>query len=328
MRSFEYASPLNKKDAVGLLAEKPGGTAVLAGGTDLLSLMKDDVVSPERVVSIKSIDELRGISYDASQGLRIGALATLDELMADAKVRQEYSSLIHAADGVRSPQIQNMGTVAGDLCQRPRCWYFRSGYGLLAVYNEKSMVVEGDNRYHAILGNSGPAYFVNPSSLAPALIALGAYVKIFGTSGERNIPLEKFYRNPKSEREREYDLAADEIVTDILVPPVTGRRTATYEVRQREALDWPLAAAAVSLEMSGDRVKSARVVLGHVAPTPWVSSDAEKALKGKTPDEATAARAGEAAVKGAKPLSMNAYKIRLARVAVKRAVLRATGKEV
>jgi xanthine dehydrogenase YagS FAD-binding subunit len=328
MRSFEYASPLNKKDAVGLLADKPEGTAVLAGGTDLLSLMKDDVVSPERVVSISSIEELRGINYDASHGLRIGALATLDELMADAKVRQEYPALVHAADGVRSPQIQNMGTVAGDLCQRPRCWYFRSGFGLLAIQNGKSLVVEGDNRYHAILGNSGPAYFVNPSSLAPALIALGAYVKIFGSSGERNIPLDKFYRNPKTESEREYNLVADEIVTDILVPPATGRRTATYEVRQREALDWPLAAAAVSLEMSGDRVKSARVVLGHVAPTPWVSSGAEKALKGKTPDEATAARAGEAAVKGAKPLSMNAYKIRLARVAVKRAVLRAMGKEV
>ena len=196
------------------------------------------------------------------------------------------------------------------------------------MHNGKSMVVEGDNRYHAILGNSGPAYFVNPSSLAPALIALGAYLKIYGPGGERDLPLEKFYRIPKADGQKEYNLASNEIVTDILVPPVQGHVNATYEVRQREALDWPLAAAAVSLEMKGDKVRSARVVLGHVAPAPWASSAAEKAIKGNKPDEANAEKAGQAAVSGAKPLSKNGYKVRLARVAVKRAILRAAGKEV
>ena len=328
MNAFEYASPSTKKNAVEFLSEKPDKTVVLAGGTDLLSLMKDNVAAPERVVSINSIGDLGGISYDGNHGLRIGALVTLDELVRSSKVQEDYPSLVQAVDGIRSPQLQSMGTVAGELCQRPRCWYYRGGFGLLAMHNGKSMVLEGDNRYHAILGNAGPAYFVNPSSTAPALIALGAYLKIYGPNGERDVPLEKFYRVPKTDGQKEYNLALNEIVTDILVPPVQGYANASYEVRQKEALDWPLAAAAVSLEMRGGKVRSARVVLGHVAPTPWTSSAAEKAIKGKTPDEANAEKAGQAAVQGAKPLSMNGYKVRLARVAVKRAILRAAGKEV
>jgi xanthine dehydrogenase YagS FAD-binding subunit len=325
MKAFEYANPATKEEAVKLLSAE---AAVLAGGTDLLSLMKDYVVSPTRLVNIKSIKELSGISYDAKKGLRLGALVTIEQLMADAIVKREYPSLMQAADGIRSPQIQNLGTVGGDLCQRPRCWYYRGGFGLLAMHNGKSIVPEGDNRYHAILGNEGPAYFVNPSSLAPALIALGASVKIFGSKGPREVPLEKFFRTPKREGEKEYALEPDEIVTEIWVPPAGGKKNATYEVRQKEALDWPLATASVALEMSGNNVKSARVVLGHVAPTPWPAPTAEKLLAGKAISEETAAQAGESAVGGAKVLSMNGYKVQLARVAVKRALLRASGKEV
>jgi len=325
MKAFEYANPASKEEAVKLLSAE---AAVLAGGTDLLSLMKDYVVTPSRLVNIKSIKELSGVSYDAKKGLRIGALTTLDQLVADANVKREYPSLVQAADGVRSQQLQNMGTVGGDLCQRPRCWYYRAGFGLLALHNGKSLAPEGDNRYHAILGNEGPAYFVNPSSFAPALIALGATVTIFGSKGTRQVSLGKFYRSPKREGEREYALEPDEIVTEIVVPPTAGRKNATYEVRQKEALDWPLATTSVSVEMSGANVKSARIVMGHVAPTPWPAPDAEKLLAGKAITEETAAQAGEAAVRGAKPLSMNGYKVQLARVAVKRALLRASGKEV
>jgi len=326
MRAFEYASPENREDAVKLLSSKAGETAVLAGGTDLLSLMKDEVVTPARVVNIKSVEGLGGISYDAGSGLRIGPLLKLDDLEADSRVRSDYPSLQQAVDGVRSPQIRTMGTVGGDLCQRPRCWYYRHGFGLLAKWQGKAMVPDGDNRYHAILG-AGPAYFVNPSSLAPALIALGARVNILGPKGSRTVDLASFYRAPSREGESENVLAADDIVTDILVPTAAGRKSATYEVREKEALDWPLAAAAVSLQMSGSTVKEARVVLGHVAPTPWISKSAGQALKGKPVSPETAMQAGEAAIAGATPLSRNRYKIQLARVAVKRAVLRATGME-
>jgi xanthine dehydrogenase YagS FAD-binding subunit len=277
---------------------------------------------------LKGIPELRGISYDASKGLRVGALTTLREVLSDARVVQEYPALTQAIDGVGSPQILARGTVGGDLTQRPRCWYYRGGFGLLAMAEGGSMVERGDNRYHAILGNAGPAYFVNPSSLAPALIALGATVKILGPGGERAVPVEALYRIPKQRGEAERTLAAGEIVTEIIVPPAAGVKNATYEVRQRTALDWPLAAAAVALRLEGGLVRSARVVLGHVAPIPWKSPDAEKALAGAAGGEAAATKAGEAAVTGARPLSRNAYKVRLARTAVKRAVLRAFGEEV
>ncbi len=324
MRAFEYASPTTRVQAIGLLGTKWGDTEILAGGTDLLSLMKDSGTEPRRLVSIKEIKEFAGITHDASSGLRIGALVTLQELLENETVRREYPSLHQAAAGVFSPQIRNIGTVGGDLCQRPRCWYFRGGYGLLAQdASGKSLVPDGQNKYHAILGNSGPAYFVNPSSLAPALIALGAKVRIWGSKTSREVALEKFFRAPSSSGEREYDLKPNEIVSDILVPPAAGVRNAAYEVRQKEALDWPLAAAAAALKMEGNRVTGARIVLGHVAPVPWLSPDAAKLLVGKSVSSRLAEQAGAAAVAGAKSLSQNSYKIQLAKVAVKRAVMRA-----
>ncbi len=325
MRSFEHTSPSTKEDAVALLN---GESAVLAGGTDLLSLMKDDVVAPKRIVNIKNIPELQGIHYDLQKGLTIGALATLDELLADPKVRNLYPALHQAAEGVSSPQVRAMGTAGGDLLQRPRCWYFRNGFGLLAQTNGKSMVAEGDNRYHAILGNRGSAYFVNPSSLAPALIALGARVALFGPEGSREVSLEHFYRTPQSAREKEYDLGDREILTHIHVPSASGKTNATYEVREKQALDWPLAVAAVSLQLQDQKVRSARLVLGHVAPVPWLSAEASASLVAKRVSAQSAQEAALAALKGAKPLSRNRYKIQLAQVAVKRAILRATGVEV
>jgi xanthine dehydrogenase YagS FAD-binding subunit len=323
MRAFDYANPTTKEQAVALLGNQWGETEVLAGGMDLLSLMKDFITEPKRLVNIKDIKELEGVKY-ASSGLRIGALVTLQELLDNETVKKQYPALAQAASEVTSPQIRSLGTVGGDLCQRPRCWYFRAGRGLLAQDSSgRSLVLEGENKYHAILGNSGPAYFVNPSSLAPALIAFGAKIRIFGAKGPRDVPAEQFFVTPKTNQEREYALKPNEIVTEILVPPAAGARSATYEVRQKEALDWPLAAASVSLKLSGKKVNSARVVLGHVAPVPWPASDADRFLAGKTIDEKVALDAGSAAVTGAKTLSQNRYKIQLARIAVKRAILRA-----
>lgn len=329
MDAFAYAHPSSLNEAIALLDTKWGDTAVMAGGTDLISLMKDGADSPKRVVNIKGIEDLRGI-HPVLDTLRIGALAKFDDLLANAAISKDYPSLAETARGVSSPQIRNMGTVGGDLLQRPRCWYYRGGFGLLAQ-NEKgqSLVPNGDNRYHAIFGNEGPAYFVNPSSLAPALIALDAKVKLHGPSGPREIPVAELFVIPKAEGEREHSIRPNEILTEILIPSKGGpSRNATYEVRQKEALDWPLATASVALKMSGDRITSARVVLGHVAPIPWRSQDAERALEGKSLNESTAAAAGDAAVRSAKPLSDNGYKVQLARVAVKRALLRASGKEM
>ena len=323
MQAFEYARPKSAQEAVKLLAGAQGESLALAGGTDLISLMKDGAASPKRLVSLQHVAELRGISFQTASGLRLGAGVTLEELMESAVVRQHYPALVQAAEGVSSPQVRSTGTVGGDLCQRPRCWYYRAGFGLLAVYKGKPLVPDGDNRYHAILGNSGPAYFVSPSSLAPILIALDAKVKLHGPQGPRDLSVKDFFVTPQTDSELEHALHPGEIVTEIRVPNPGAVKMAVYEVRQKEALDWPLAAAAVVLKLQGSSVESARVVLGHVAPMPWPSPEAEEALKGKSVDEDSAWEAGKAALTKATPLSKNAYKVQLARVAVKRAILRA-----
>jgi xanthine dehydrogenase YagS FAD-binding subunit len=324
MRAFEYARPATIEQAVRLLSA--GDSAALAGGSDLLSLMKDEVEAPRRVVALGGIAALRGVRLDGA-GLRIGALVTLDELASHPEVRSQYRVVAEAADHVAGPQIRNLGTVVGNLCQRPRCWYFRTGYGLLPEHDGKSMVVEGDNRYHAILGNDGPAYFVHPSTLSPLLIALGAQLRLAGPRGERQLDLAGFYRTPKARGEREHTLAPGELVTEVLVPPLAGRLAWSYEVRQRQTLDWSLATAAVALGMGSGKVESARVVLGQVAPVPWRAQAAEELLRGKAIDPAVAGQAAEAAVQGARALSRNRYKIQLTRVAVKRALLAAAGQK-
>lgn len=325
MQAFEYANPSTVQEALGLLGKRWEDANILAGGTDLVSLMKEYIQTPKRVVSLKGVKELGGIEKSAA-GLRIGAMATLTELLANAEVQAEYPALAEAARGVSSMQIRNVGTVGGDLCQRPRCWYFRLGYGLLAKGpNGESLVEKGDNRYHAIFDNKGPAYFVSASSFGPALVALGAKVKLVSAAGSRELPVEKFFLTPGDSKTepRENALQPGEILTEILVPPAAGVRNATYEVRQKEALDWPLAAASVALRMKGHAVASARIVLGHVAPVPWIATAAEKELAGKVVNAAVAEAAGKAAVEGATPLSGNAYKVQLTRVAVKRALLEA-----
>jgi xanthine dehydrogenase YagS FAD-binding subunit len=323
MRAFDYVSAATKAEAVHLLGTRWEDTEVLAGGADLLALMKDDVVAPKRLVNIKGIKELKGVASD-TEGLRIGALTTLDELADNKGLQTDYPALAEALLEVASPQIRNMATLGGNLCQRPRCWYFRSGFGLLPKDESgKDLVSEGENRYHAILGNDGPAKFVSPSTIAPVLIAYGAKIRIEGPDSKREIPLENFYRIPKTDIEREHDLRPNEIVTEILIPSPQDVRAAHYEIRQKEAFDWPLAVAAAALKMSGSRALSARIVMGHVAPVPWRSAEAEQAVAGNAISENTASRAGDAGVKNATPLSQNTHKVQLARVAVKRAILKA-----
>jgi xanthine dehydrogenase YagS FAD-binding subunit len=326
MNRFEYASAKSTQQAIGLLSSQWGETEILAGGTDLLSLMKDDVVAPKRVVNIKDIAELQGISYDAGRGLRIGALTRLVDIAESPVVKQHFPNLADDVSDAASPQIRNMATIGGNLCQRPRCWYFRNGLGLLGQQDGKSLVTEGDNRYHAILGNQGPAYFVSPSTIAPMLIALGAKVRIAGQGGPREIALENFYRIPKSQDEREHDLKPNEIITDVIVPPMAaGAKVGNYEVRQKQAFDWPFATAVALLQMSGSTVESARIVMGAVAPVPWISQEAAQALAGKPVNQQTASAAAAASVAKARPLSQNGFKVKLAGVAVKRAILAAAG---
>ena len=323
MKSFEYASPAKLEDATRLLSDGWDETGILAGGTDLVTSLKQGIIAPKRVVSLKAISGLKGIELSEGQA-HIGAMTSLAEISEHAAMRENFPSLVHAIDSIGSPQIIAMGTLGGNLCQRPRCWYFRQGFGLLGQLDGKSLIPDGDNRYHAIFGNQGPAYFVSPSSLAPALVALGASVDIAGPNDRtRQVKMAEFYRIPQQAHEREYALEPNEIVTRISIP-VSGLANATYKVRQRSGLDWPLLTASVAFE-SAAAARRAVVVLGHVAPKPWLAAKASAVLEGKPVDEDLAAKAGEAAAEGATPLSMNEYKIQLVKTAVKRAILVAAG---
>jgi len=322
MKSFSYAAPKTVKEAVALLDDSWGHTEVLAGGTDLVTSLKQHITEPERVVSLKNIKELKGIRSKGNS-VQIGATTTLTELIEHRDVVQHFPALITAAQGVNSPQLLNAGTVGGDLCQRPRCWFFRNGHGLLGMQGDTSLVREGDNRYHAIFGNGGPALFVSPSSLGPALIALGAQITVAGPGGKtRTVPAPEFFRTPKTVTERETALRPNEILTEIAIP-IKGLKNATYEIRHRNGMDWPYVTASVALSLKGREIGDAQVVLGQVAPVPWRSPAAAQALNRGTADEGTAAKGGEAAAEGAKPLSGNAYKTQMVKAAVKRAVLAA-----
>ncbi len=326
MRPFDYASPTAVDQVPALLGKSWGEVEILAGGSDLLSLMKDEITTPKRLVNIKQISGLHAISNEGG-ATQLGTLVTLDRIAHASEIQHQHPMLASAAGDAASPQIRNVATIGGNLCQRPRCWYFRTGHGLLAQKDGKSLVLQGDNRYHAILGNDGPALFVSPSTIAPVLIAYNAKVRIVGPRGPREVPLEKFFVIPKTDQEREHDLKPNEFISHVIVPPAPGVRAAHYEIRQKEAFDWPYATAAVALTMNASTVQNARIVMGHVAPIPWVSAEAAQALQGKAITQATADQAAQAAVAKAKSLGHNAHKIHLARVAVKRAILAAAGSQ-
>jgi len=323
MKAFEYAAPSSVEEAVKLL--EPRHTAALSGGTDLINRLKDYVAAPDRVVSLKEIKALGGIGGDPkSGGLTIGAGTLLADIVNNAAIREAYPALWQTTLEVGTPQIRNMATLGGNLLQRPRCWYYRAGNGLLAVKDGKSLVREGDNRYHAIFLTDGDALFVSPSSLAIPLIALGAKATLQGVKGERTIALEELYQVPKKEHDRELTTQHGEVLTKVTIPAAKGKN-ASYEARQKQAHDWPLVLCSVCLELDGDRVSKARILLNGVAPIPWRSEAAEKAITGKSVTMESATEAGEAATQGAKPLSMNGYKVALTKTVVKRALLAAVG---
>ncbi len=326
MKRFQYAQPRTEEEAVALLANPKKESAVLAGGTDLVGLMKRMVVTPDQVVNICEIRSLQDVDRDPDGNVWVGAAVHLDQFLDDG-LTDSFASVKQVIQGISSIQLQSQGTLVGELLRRPNCWYFRDGHGLLA--KQGSMVIEGANRYHAILGNRGTAKFVNASRLAPALITLGARVRIIGPEPDQEtfIDLADLYRTPLSDAEKENVLSRGQLVTHLILPPHGNRISAAYEVRHGEGPDPPLAAAAVSLDVRLGRVHDARIVLGQVAPVPWVAAEAASHFVGKTISEESAAIAGHEAVAGAIALSENEYKIQLAQVAVKRAILKAAGYE-
>jgi xanthine dehydrogenase YagS FAD-binding subunit len=324
MKSFENIDAKSVKEAVSLLQkfhQQKKIAAVVGGGSEYLQLMKDHVVNPDYVVNLKTIPGLNYIKEERG-GFRIGALATLAEIEEHPAAREKLLILSEAAGEAASPQIRNAGTIAGNICQRPFCWYFRSSnFNCLRKGGQLCYTVTGDGRFHAILGG-GPSYIVHPSDTAPALVALNAQIKIAGPAGEKTMPLEKFFVLPSVDFKRENILNPGEIVTEIYVPyPKSGSKGFYHKVRERLAWDHAIVAVATVVQSSGAVVSDARVVLGGVAPIPWRAPKAEEFLRGKKIDEGTAQKAGDIALEGAKPLKDNVYKVGMAKSLIQRALL-------
>jgi xanthine dehydrogenase YagS FAD-binding subunit len=323
MRPFEYVRAKSVAEAAQSLGTERDAAKVLAGGTDLLGELKDYIVTPSRLIAIKTVPNLGKIEGDGKGGLKVGALVTLTKLAENETVKKSYPVLAQAIDLSAMPQIRNAATIAGNLCQRPRCWYYRDEHTIcLKKGGEKCYAVNGENQYHAILGG-GPCYIVHPSDPAPALVALGASAVVSDGARERAIPLSDFFVLPAQNVRRENVLAQNEVVTHVLIPaPAAGTKSAYVKEREKDSYDWALASAAAVVTAGPDgKVTAARVVLGGVAPVPWRAEAAEAALIGKKLTDATAAEAGRLAVEGAKPLDKNAYKVALAPIVVKRALL-------
>ena len=324
MKAFAYVNPANEREAVAAL--KIDGIAMpLGGGQDLLARIKDYIDSPDRLVNVKALDAT--ITATPDGGIKIGSAVKIVDLFEHAQVAKLYPAINAAAIEIGTPQIRNQGTVGGNLNQRPRCWYYRNEeFVCFKKGGSRCFAVGGENQYHAIFGNDGPSHIVHPSSLAVPFVAYGAKFRVLGPNGEREIAAADYFTLPTMQNVLKENVLEDEdILTHVMLPAPGNVKHGHYEVRYKASHDWPLAFTTVVLTMSGNTISSARVVLGAVAPIPWRSKAAEAALAGKPLNEQSAIAAGEAAVAEAKPMSGNAYKVQIAKIAVKRAVMRAAG---
>ena len=325
MKAFSYLSPTNEKDAVGALSSDPDKVMPLAGGQDLLARLKDYISQPDRIVNVKAALDAT-VTAVPGGGLKIGAAVRMADLAAHADVARLYPAIAMAAIEVGTPQIRNQGTVGGNLNQRPRCWYYRNEeFVCFKKGGTRCFSTSGENQFHAIFGD-GPTFIVHPSSLAVPSVAYGATFRLLGPKGERLVPAADYFTMPTMQNvQRENVLAPNELLTHVILPAPGNVKSGHYEVRYKTSHDWPIAFATVVLTMNGANVASARIVMGAVAPVPWRSQAAEAALVGKPINEQTATAAAEAALRGAKPMSQNAYKVQVAKTAVKRAILSAAG---
>lgn len=318
MSRFALASPETLADAVG---ELPRGrnvdeftrARVLAGGQDLLTEMKEHLVAPETLINLKGIEGLDKIEKTADGGFELGCLVTVQDIADEPAFTGAFACLAEAAASVGSPQIRAAGTLGGNLCQRPRCWYYRTeGAPCMKKGGAECYSFSGLNKYNAIIAG-GPSYIVHPSDIAPALVALGAKATITGPRGEREVELERFFTLPsEGSILRENVLRPEEILVKVSVPPQPeGARSTYLKFRERESYDFALGAVALSLALDGDVIREARLCLGAVAPIPWRCLSTEELLAGKPANDATFRAAGEDALAEAEPLSQNEYKIPL-----------------
>ncbi len=297
---------------------------IIAGGTDLLTVMKGDIFAPQTLVNIKTVPDLDHIQFDAANGLNLGPLVTLADLEHDALINDRYTALAQAARLSASPQLRNMATIGGNLLQQSRCWYYRGPFDCWLKGGDECYAREGENKYHAIL-DQGHCITVNPSDPAQALIAFDATLHILGPSAQRDLKVEQFFINPTPERRALNQLDDDELITGITIPtPPLDTHSVYLKMMDRQTWGFALVSVAARITWDGERVARADIILGGVAPTPYRASIAEQEVTGRTRSElhsGLADRAAHNAMRDAHPLEHNAYKAPLAAALIKRALL-------
>ena len=328
MRRLTSVNPRSLAEAVDRLHTDGEAASAVGGGSDLLGMLKDDLVTPDVLVNLRaiegadSLDAIESVAVGATQDaeVRIGGLVTLTQLGQHPIVVDRYPVLAEAARSAATPQIRNVGTVAGNICQRPWCWYFRQKFPCYKHGGNRCFSRVGENQFNAILGG-GPSFIVHPSDTAPALVALDARFRLVGPDGERTVDAADFFTSPQADLARENVLEVGEVLAGITLPPSPARRSTYAKVMDREAWTHAVVSVAAVLAMDGDRVRTARVVLGGVAPIPWSVPGVDDLLRGKRMTAALANEAGRLAVDGAQPLSKNAYKVTLTKNLVRRTLL-------
>lgn len=323
MRPFRFLEATSAQEAVRLLTEGDGRARPIAGGSDLLGELKEGTVAYDRLVSLAALPGLAAIGEGGGE-VTIGALATVEALVEHPFRNRSYGILNEAAQGVATPEIRNVGTVGGNLCQRPRCWYYRNAlFHCLKKGGTDCPAADGYNKYLAILG-AHRCYIVHPSDLAPPLVALGASAEILGPAGARWLPLNEFFVGPERDALRENVLAGDEIVLRLRVPaPSPGWRGTYIKARERSAGDFPMVSVAAGFAVQDGVARHVRIVLGAVAPVPWRVPAAEAILEGQAVTPERAAQVAAAALAGAQPMSGNAYKLDVGGALITRALLTA-----
>jgi len=318
MQTFQYIQPKNLRDAASI-SKKEGTNAILfAGGTDVLGLIKNDVIAPSKVINLKPISGLDKIEYTESKGLKIGALATLAKIAEHPVIKKNYTVLSEAANEVASPQLRNIGTIGGNICQRPRCWYYREDFDCIKKGGDICYAINGKNKYHCIIGG-GPCYIVHPSDIAVALVVLNAEFTITNGKDSNKVSAEKFFVLPEQDHLCENILKPGEILTEITIPELPPATSSAYiKFRERNVWDFAIVSVAAIVNRSGNKVNSAKIAFGGVAPKPWIDENLNNMLSGLELTDNAIEKAVGTTLKDAEPLEMNNYKITLAGNLVKK----------
>jgi xanthine dehydrogenase YagS FAD-binding subunit len=318
MQTFKYVQPKNLSDATGI-SEKDGNAAVLfAGGTDVLGLIKNDIISPSEVINLKSIPGLNNIVYSDGEGLTIGALTTIAEIAEHPVIMKKFTVLSDAAKEVASPQLRNVGTIGGNVCQRPRCWYYREEFDCIRKGGDICYAIGGENKYHCVVGG-GPCYIVHPSDIAVALVALNAEFTITNGNDFRKVPADKFFVLPEQNSLQENILKPGEILTEIFIPDLPSSTSSRYiKFTERNVWDFAIVSVAAVVNINGDKINSAKIVFGGVAPIPWIDEDLNSMLSGMELSDKSIDAAAANTLMDAEPMEKNEYKIPLARNLVKK----------